>query len=360
MGGRDAVLVTGAAGSVGHLVVELLRAAGHRVVANDLPGSSLPHPAANLEIRAADLTDPAGLDRLVEGVDGIVHTAALIDIATDLSDLEATNVSASRDLYQAAARAGVARFVFLSSGSIYRLNPIGTYREGDPLEPNNDYERSKIACEQSLQAEVGPKTPELVILRPSLIYGPRAKHLGASLACLGPIMKASLPVLFGLKGGPRINWVHARDVARAALHLLNHGQAGEAYNVADDDAIAFGDLVTHSLRTYGFEPSFLMPYPPMGAVRGAAPLLQFGDFLFAGLNKAFDSAWEQICDRYGLERELVPRLDRQAFAYGYRHFLLLNDKLRQTGFEPSYPSIQDGWGPTIEWYQENRWVPKYD
>jgi len=359
VGERDAVLVTGAAGSVGHLLVDLLRAAGQRVIASDLPGSKLPTPSDRLEIRAVDLTSPGAAERLTAGANRVIHTAAVVDIASEMSALEASNVQATLALHRAAVQAGIERFVFLSSGSIYRLNPTGTYRESDPLEANNDYERSKIACERHLLQAAGPKSPELIILRPSLIYGPRARHLGALLACLGPVMKASLPVVFGLKGGPRINWVHAEDVARAALHLLEQGQPGEAYNVADDDAFAFGDLVTHSLETYGLVPAFLLPYPPMGAVRGAAGLLQFGDLLFTGLNKAFDLAWEQVCDRHGLERELIPRLDRQAFVYGHRHFLVLNDKLRQTGFEPRYPSIQDGWAPTIAWYQQHRWVPTY-
>lgn len=359
MGGHDAILVTGAAGAVGHLLVEALRAAGQRVVACDLPGTNLPSPSDGLEIRAADLSREGAADALVEGVDRVVHAAAVVDIASDADALEAVNVRATEALFQAAAQAKVKRFLFLSSGSIYRQSPSATYRESDPLEASNGYEGSKITAEQLLLAGSGPRAPEVIILRPSLVYGPRARHLGASLACLGPIMKASLPILFGLSGGPRINWVHAEDVARAAQHLLDHGQPNEAYNIADDDAIAFGDLVTHSLECYGLTPSFLMPYPPMGAVRSLAPLLHHGDFLFSGLNRAFGGVWEQICDRHGLERELVPRLDRQAFVYGYRHFLVLNDKLRQTGFEPHYPSIQDGWGPTLAWYQDHRWVPTY-
>jgi nucleoside-diphosphate-sugar epimerase len=355
------VLVTGASGSVGHLLVPLLREAGYKVVATDLPGTALPNQEEGLKVMAADLSDSAAAASLLEGVELVVHTAAQVDIGASYEQLKQANVHATAQLYQAASRSKVVRFVYFSAGSIYRLNPNGTYRESSALSANNGYEQTKIVCEEFLYEHQNDRgAPELIVLRPSLIYGPRSRRMSASLACLGPILEASLPVLMGLAGGPRINWVHTKDVARAAVHLLRAGEPGQAYNVADDDAMAFGDLVSFSLETYGLEPRFKLPFPPMGLLRSALPLLGQAGFVFSGMNRVFDRVWEQVCDKYGLERELVPRLDAEALDYANQHFLLLNDKLRETGFEPEYQSIADGWAETIAWYQDQRWVPTYN
>jgi nucleoside-diphosphate-sugar epimerase len=352
------VLVTGAAGAVGHGLVECLHADGRRVIASDLPGTDLPARKKNLLVRSADLTDPRALPKLVQGAEQVVHAAALVDLSLPLEQLEAVNIRATQALFQAAADAGAKRFVFVSAGSIYRLDPAGVYRETNPIEASSDYERTKILAEQCLLSAWAAGGPEVVVLRPSPIYGPRARNLGASLACLGPILAERLPFVVGLTGGPRINWVHAHDVARAAQHLLEVGQPGEAYNISDDDAIAFGDLVSHSLRSYGLEPTVTLPYPPLGLLRGLGPLLDRSAGLFTGLNRLLQSTWERIRQREGLESALQPRLDREALVYGNQDFLLLNEKLTRTGFRLRYPSILAGWEPTLAWYQANRWVPR--
>lgn len=346
--GAGPVLVTGAAGAIGRSLVDALRAGGQRVIASDLPGTSLPRRAKDLSVRAEDLTTPGACARLVKGAEQVIHAAALVDLAAGFEALAAVNLTATQELYRQAAEAGVQRFVFLSAGSIYRLDPAGVYRESNPLAANNEYERTKILAEEFLLAQSGAGSPEVVLLRPSPVYGPRARNLGASLACLGPILKDRLPVLVGLKGGPRINWVHVQDVARAAVHLLEAGEPGEAYNVSDDDAIAFGDLLTHSLLSYGFKPALTLPYPPLGLMRWLGPLFERSGPLFSGLNRTFQAIWEQVCTRHDLERRLQPRLDREALTYGNQDFLLLNDKLTRTGFKLVYPSILDGWGPTLD------------
>lgn len=353
---RPAILVTGAAGAVGSALVRRLHAAGERVIATDRAETALPSRRRDLLVRPADLTENKGLDRLLRGADRVVHTAAVVDLSAGLDQLAAVNVEATMALYRAAAVAGVRRFVYLSAGTVYRLSATGTYRESDPLEANNGYERSKQLAEAFLQSQASGG-PGVIILRPSLIYGPGTRHLGASLACLAPVLQASMSRVIGLSGGPRINWVHVDDVAAAAAHLLVSGQPGEAYNVADDDAIGFGDLVSHSLRVYGLEPAFELPYPPMGLMRQAAPLLARAGFLFDGLNGTFERIWDRLCAEHELVRAFQPRLDAAALTYAHQHFLLLNDKLADTGFRPRYPSIEHGWAETIAWYQQQRWLP---
>lgn len=353
----ETVLVTGASGSVGHFLVQNFLDEGYKVVASDLPDTPLPKRKKNLSIRAADLTDEKSHSRLVKDVNVVVHTAALIDIALPFDRLEAVNVTATKQLYQAAAGAGVKRFVFFSSGSAYQFHPSQTYTEDMPLTAGNDYEQTKILCEEYLKGQTGG--PEVVVIRPSLIYGPRGKMLGAALACIAPLMHEFLPVMIGLSGGPRSNWVHAEDVARATAHLTRHGQAGEAYNVCDDDAIPFGDIIPVAAEAYGLKSSFTIPYPSLGLMGKIGPALERAGPVFERLNRILAKGWAKVCDKHGLARELTPKIDAEAMAYAYRHTIFVNDKLKATGFEFKYPSIRDGMPSTIKWYQENRWVPKY-
>jgi nucleoside-diphosphate-sugar epimerase len=183
--------------------------------------------------------------------------------------------------------------------------------------------------------------------------------LGAAMACIAPIMKEYLPLMIGLRGGPRSNWVHAEDVARATAHLMEHGRPGEAYNVCDDDAIPFGDIIPMSAEAYGLKSFFHIPYPPLGIMSKLVPVLQRSQSTFTSINRVFSGAWEKICAKHDLERALSPKLDPEAMEYGYRHTIFVNEKLKATGFELKYPSIRDGWPPTIRWYQRHRWVPAY-
>jgi len=354
----ETVLVTGASGSVGHFMIEGFLSEGYKVVASDLPNSPLPKRKKNLSVRAADLTDPKAPARLVKDVDVVVHTAAIIDIGLPFERLEAVNLTATKALYQAAVKAGVKRFVFFSSGSAYQTHPSQTYTEDMPLTAGNDYEQTKILGEEYLIPESQKDKVDLVIIRPSLIYGPRGKMLGAALACIPPIMKEFLPVVIGLSGGPKSNWVHAEDVARATVHLTRHGKTGQAYNVCDDDAIPFGDILPLAASAYGLRSRINIPYP-LGLMTKVGPLLERAGAVFGKVNQVLAGAWERICAKHGLERELVPKVDPEAMAYAYRHTIFVNDKLKATGFTFKYPSIRDGLPPTIKWYQENRWVPRY-
>ncbi len=356
---KDAVLVTGAAGSVGHFLVEHLRQAGYGVVATDRPGAPLPEASATVAVQPEDLTAPGAPARLVQDVGMVIHTAALIDIGLPFERLEAVNVTAPRELFAAAERAGVRRFVFFSSGSIYKKDATGTYTEEKPIAGSNDYERTKVMCEEYLLREARPKRTEVVVVRPSLIYGPRGKMLGAALACIPPIVHEHLRMQLGFSGGPRSNWVHAEDVARAAAHLLEKGEAGEAYNVGDDDPIPFGEVVNVAVEAYGFRPAARIPFPPLGLMRVLATQLVKAGFVFNGLNRGFDALWERICRKYDLRCELHPKLDKEAMPYAYQDTIFPNDKVKQTGFSFKYPSFRDGFGPTVKWYQAERWVPTY-
>ena len=144
-----------------------------------------------------------------------------MDSAQSEERIEDVNLEVTETLFALSAKLGVRRFVFFSTAAIYQPDPIGTYRENNPTEASNWFERSKEQAERFLLEQ--KSGPEVVVLRPSLIYGPRVRARTAALACLGPIVNLYSPIVVGLKGGPRFNWIHAEDAARAAIHLLQHG-----------------------------------------------------------------------------------------------------------------------------------------
>ena len=111
------LLVTGARGTVGHYVVGLAEAAGYRVIASDISAKGVLVPVRG-EVRPADLRDGGVFDALVEGVDAVVHTGALMDVSADDAALAEVNSVAVTRLYEAASAAGATRFVHMSSAML--------------------------------------------------------------------------------------------------------------------------------------------------------------------------------------------------------------------------------------------------
>jgi nucleoside-diphosphate-sugar epimerase len=174
------VLVTGGAGYVGSNLVPKLLAAGYRVTVLDLCiyGDVLaPHPG--LRIVKGDLRNAADVAAALAGCDAVIHLAC---ISNDPSfDLDPTlgrsiNYDCFRPLVRAAKDAGVRRFIYASSSSVYGIKNAPDVHEDLALEPLTDYSKYKAMCEDVLNAERAPGFVT-VILRPATVcgYAPRLR-----------------------------------------------------------------------------------------------------------------------------------------------------------------------------------------
>jgi nucleoside-diphosphate-sugar epimerase len=311
-------------------------------------------------VRAGDLTDPEFCDRCLEGADHVIHTAAVIDISWTYEQLKPINVDAVRYLYEAARARRLLTFVHFSSGSIYDQEGR-LIDERTPLKASSPYEQSKIDSEETLRSFHGRGGPAYVILRPSLIYGPRGRLLGAALAALPPILRLFTgDSVFSFAGGPRLNWVHAEDVARAAIFCMETEQCwGEAFNIADDTPLPIGDVLNAVSDAYGLERGRTVPVPPKWVSRIFYRFIDT-DLFFQLINTAAGPLWTMVRSRYGLEDELQVRLDRATASYFIRDVIFSNEKLRKTGFDLIWPDIRTGFPKVLEWYQEQRWAPRIE
>jgi nucleoside-diphosphate-sugar epimerase len=173
------VLLTGALGNIGEHTVAALLSEGHDVVAFDLASPRARKVAARLDPRArviwGDITDPASLGAALEGVDAVVHLAAMIaaEQAPDLA--RRVNVDATRNLIQQMeASATAKRLVFASSQAIFgdvqdREPPL---RIDTPVSPTNDYGRHKLECEQAIrQSRLRWSILRLSVIPPTRLRG---------------------------------------------------------------------------------------------------------------------------------------------------------------------------------------------
>jgi len=358
MNEAQTVAVTGAAGTVGGFVIDLLREKGYRVIAIDLPGTALPEPDEELIVRPGDLTDRNFCAACVEGADHVIHTAAVIDISWSYDRLRPINVDAVRYLYEAARKQRALTFVHFSSGSIYDHAGM-LVGEETPLKATSPYEQTKIESEEVLRSYHGKGGPAYVILRPSLIYGPRGRLLGAQLVTVTPLVRlfTGEPVL-RFVGGPRLNWAHAEDVACAAIFCMENDQCwGEEYNVADDTPLPFGDVINAATRAYGVAMGRIVPVPPKWLSRIFYRFIDT-DLFFQVVNGSGGPLWSMVLSRYGLKEEIKINLDRSTATYFVKDVIFDNRKLRSAGFEFKWPDIRTAFAEVLRWYQDNGWAPR--
>ncbi|MEZ5320123.1 MAG: NAD-dependent epimerase/dehydratase family protein [Vicinamibacterales bacterium] len=222
------VLVTGGAGYVGSMVVSGLLGAGRRVRVLD----SLAHGGRGLlghwshpdfTFLKGDVRDAEAVRRALEGVDAVVHLAAIVGDPACARQPElatAVNLEASQALLAASEAAGVGRFVFASTCSNYgkMKDPDALVDETSELLPVSLYARTKVAVEERILAWDGPMCA--TSLRLATVFGvsPRMRFdLTVNEFTMELLTKGRL-VVFG-----RQFWrpyVHVRDVARAILTVL--------------------------------------------------------------------------------------------------------------------------------------------
>lgn len=234
------VLVTGGAGYVGSALVPRLLAAGHTVTVLDLylygdvHAPLRPHPRLR-EVKG-DLRDPAAVADALTGCDAVIHLACIsndpsFDLDPDLG--RSINYDCFRPLVRAAKAAGVRRFIYASSSSVYGIKDEPDVTEDLPLDPLTDYSRFKALCEKVLEEEREPGFTTLTI-RPATVcgYAPRLRlDLSVNILTNHAITNGVIKVFGGSQKRPNL---HVDDMVALYLAALQWDDAaidGKIYNV---------------------------------------------------------------------------------------------------------------------------------
>ena len=265
------VLVTGGAGFLGRRVVERLLAAGASVrcllrrpsALDDLRG-----PGVDLEIVEGSLGGIVPGSDLARGCEVVVHAAA--DLRGGTAGMFLTNVVATRGLIEAAGRSGVSRFVLVSSLGVYGT---GHLRAGEaldetcPLDPEphrrDPYSYSKVAQERAAWSAHVAGTVPLVVVRPSVIYGPGRDPITGRVGLrLGRFV-------LGMGGRHRLPYVYVDNCAEGvALAATAPGVEGEAFNLVDNELPTGRQVMRAHRRAVGGVRAVWVPRPAIGTLSG--------------------------------------------------------------------------------------------
>ena len=245
-------LVTGGAGFIGsHLSEELIRR-GERVrVADSLvtgKRSNLDH-LPSVELLEGDLSDPEFAKRAVQGIDYVLHQAALPSVPRSVKDpitSNRANVDATLNVLVAARDAGVKRLIFAGSSSAYGNTATLPKHEEMPNSPLSPYALQKVVGEQYLQMFTTLYDLETVTIRYFNVFGPRqdpgSAYSGVISLFATALLENRAPTIYG-NGEQTRDFTYVANVVDGVLRACHaEGASGEVINVATGGRISLNML----------------------------------------------------------------------------------------------------------------------
>jgi len=251
-------LVTGGAGFIGsHLVEELLRRGESVRVLDDLSSGT----RTNLEAAAAaagtavpeflegDVADPALARRATEGIDYVLHQAAIPSVPRSVADPARSNhanIDGTLSILVAARDAGVKRLVFAGSSSVYGDAAALPKREDMPYNALSPYALQKQVGEQYLRLFTALYGLETVTIRYFNVFGPRQDPSSPYSGVISLFVKAArekrAPTIYG-DGGQTRDFTYVANVVDGVLRAtVAAGVSGQVINVATSGRVSLNEL----------------------------------------------------------------------------------------------------------------------
>ncbi|UFS55393.1 NAD-dependent epimerase/dehydratase family protein [Comamonadaceae bacterium M7527] len=260
------VLITGASGFIGrHLIAELLRnAVKVRVVYRH--GTEDKLPVGDVEVRYLSGPGTAAIDWMdaVEHCSAVIHLAARAHVLHDRDEdpvlaFRLANVDFARACGEAAACAGVQRFIFMSSVGVHGGTSDGQpIHEGSAIKPHTQYACSKAEAEQALNSVAIRTGMKLTVIRPPLVYGPYAP---GNFGTLIRAIASRLPLPLGSVTSNRRSFVAIDNLIDLIVTCLSHPAAeNQTFLVSDGEDISTADLLQRLGLIMG-RPARLIPVP---------------------------------------------------------------------------------------------------
>ncbi|MDQ6931192.1 MAG: dTDP-glucose 4,6-dehydratase [Candidatus Eremiobacteraeota bacterium] len=259
-----------------------------------------------------DIADPAAVRTALDGgADAILNFAAETHVDRSILDPAAflkTDILGTHVLLEAVRELKIARFLQVSTDEVYGDVSHGESREGDALCPRSPYSASKAGGDLQVLAYFTTYGTPVMITRGSNTYGPyQYPEKLIPLFITNLLDDQSVPV-YG-DGRQIRDWLHVQDHARGIMHVLEHGQPGEIYNVGGGNP-----------RTN----------------------LEITRTLLDACKRSSETHVRHVADREGHDRR----------------YAIDTAKTRAIGWKPTVP-FESGLASTIEWYRknENWWRP---
>jgi len=361
------LLITGGAGFIGSNFIrhrlassddsivnlDALTYAGNRANLQEFEGN------ARYRFILGRIEDPAAVKEALTGCDAVVHFAAESHVDRSIADAApfiTTNVLGTHVLLDAAHKAGVKRFVHVSTDEVYgALGKEGKFAETTPFHPRSPYSASKAAGDMLARAFWETHKLPVMVVRPSNNYGPYQFPEKLIPVMVTNLIEGWKVPVYG-RGENVRDWLHVEDCCRAIELVLDRGKPGEAYNIGGESERRNIDVVRQVIEYMGLK----------GQVKAEAKVKSGEDTPVSTSTSPCEQVKAKVQVQAGTQTPFSTSTltstwlefvaDRPGHDFRYA---LDNAKIRrELGWQPE-TRFEDGLRRTVDWYREHSewWHP---